>query len=721
MLGGAGLGLAAAADADARRIGGGGGDGSGASGGAGARGLPAQRKTRSPLGLLHGSPSFEGSYSAAKAPRPGTAAGATGRATAKQPAGAERPHTAPARSPDTPLSVLEEALRLTPSPLDNAPPPRIYDPCDGTDPSRRLSGVLAAGTPGGEGGGAFAREPSSASDMPCTPTAEDVANAAAKGFGGNFGPPASATYSPVALDARPPRLDVVHFGKSPSCNGASPRVSAGSHTFGRSPSNGAGPFSPDADTPTWPPPDRQQFGAGGSSPGTNFVGGSAPIPCPEAPRPNKMLAARMRLASISRSSSLSGSRSFGSDSMDFFAAQAGPRELAPLTRQDSLTETKLLVTTRAKTLARSQSVFEYEDQFHSYQLIGKGSFSEVYRARHRLDGELYAVKRTIREFRNRSDRESYRHELDAVADLPLHPNVVTYFRGWQQGKHFWVQMEYVVYGSVKSVIERLAPMELPLLAAWGIVREVAAGLDFLHANNIMHLDIKPDNIFVDDHGIAKVGDFGLAVADSKWGWEDGDGGYLAPELLVLDHTLVKPTFAADVFSLGVIMYELACHKRLPRDRAERKAALEQALSTSTDLKLELLQLAARCLSCDPSARPTAAEIYAQCPPPKPGTRAEEQDERARAVLAEVQQAEEEVPLVEQVMQEQALLQRTQLQQQQHELRAADELPLHGSPMYTARPGKHVGSTARPPLSNKRQRMSFEMVDVSPVQRMSLDG
>ena len=72
----------------------------------------------------------------------------------------------------------------------------------------------------------------------------------------------------------------------------------------------------------------------------------------------------------------------------------------------------------------------------------------------------------------------------------------------------------------------------------------------------------------------RLGDFGLAVLRSEWGWEDGDGGYLAPELLAMDHSTVQPTPAVDVFSLGVIMYELAQHSRLPREAEARANAME---------------------------------------------------------------------------------------------------------------------------------------------------
>jgi membrane-associated tyrosine/threonine-specific cdc2-inhibitory kinase len=61
--------------------------------------------------------------------------------------------------------------------------------------------------------------------------------------------------------------------------------------------------------------------------------------------------------------------------------------------------------------------------------------------------------------------------------------------------------------------------------------QIAAGLQYLHSKCVLHLDIKPENIFLDASGTLKIGDFGLAVLKRQWEWEEGDGAYVAPELL----------------------------------------------------------------------------------------------------------------------------------------------------------------------------------------------
>jgi serine/threonine protein kinase len=80
------------------------------------------------------------------------------------------------------------------------------------------------------------------------------------------------------------------------------------------------------------------------------------------------------------------------------------------------------------------------------------------------------------------------------------------------------------------------------------------GLKHIHDHSVVHMDIKPENIFLKGSGIFKVGDFGLAVRlPVAGGWEEGDGRYVAPELLRRS----VPTPAADVYSLGATIMHSA--------------------------------------------------------------------------------------------------------------------------------------------------------------------
>ncbi|CAM6123838.1 unnamed protein product [Calypogeia fissa] len=267
-----------------------------------------------------------------------------------------------------------------------------------------------------------------------------------------------------------------------------------------------------------------------------------------------------------------------------------------LNRQSSLNETKLLMTTHLK---RSASIFMFDKHFEFLREIGRGSFSTVYEARDRRNGTLCAVKMSKRQFRGRDDREHYLREIQSVACLSEHVNVVKYSRSWQQASHFYIQMELCENGSLRNLLDS-SKTELPEDKVWKFINQVASGLEHIHAQGVLHLDIKPENIFVDSEGVLKIGDFGLAVPRRLWEWEEGDGGYVAPELLREE----EPGPAADMYSFGAMVYEWATHTKLPRSGPLREGRVELPETRSRSLE----NLVRALLNPNPSKRPTATEV-----------------------------------------------------------------------------------------------------------------
>lgn len=80
---------------------------------------------------------------------------------------------------------------------------------------------------------------------------------------------------------------------------------------------------------------------------------------------------------------------------------------------------------------------------------------QVYEARDRRHGTLCAIKVSRKEFRSKGDRERYLHEVESVAGLEEHPNVVKYFRCWQQDSHFYIQMELCAGGTLRTLVDAL--------------------------------------------------------------------------------------------------------------------------------------------------------------------------------------------------------------------------------------------------------------------------
>ncbi|KAG6556607.1 hypothetical protein Mapa_001548 [Marchantia paleacea] len=267
-----------------------------------------------------------------------------------------------------------------------------------------------------------------------------------------------------------------------------------------------------------------------------------------------------------------------------------------LNRQSSLNDTKLLMTTQLK---RSASIFMFDKHFEFLREIGRGSLSTVYEARDRRSGTYCAVKMSKKQFRGRDDREHYLREIQSVACLSEHVNVVKYYRSWQQDSHFYIQMELCEGGNLRSLIDSYEDL-MPESKIWNFIKQVASGLEHIHAQGVLHLDIKPENIFVDSEGVLKIGDFGLAVPRRLWDWEEGDGGYVAPELLRDE----EPGPEADMYSFGVMVYEWTTGFKLPRSGPLREGKIDLPKSRSQDIE----NLVKALLSPNPSKRPTASEV-----------------------------------------------------------------------------------------------------------------
>ncbi|KAJ1476349.1 kinase-like domain-containing protein [Baffinella frigidus] len=208
-------------------------------------------------------------------------------------------------------------------------------------------------------------------------------------------------------------------------------------------------------------------------------------------------------------------------------------------------------------------------------LIFKRTPSQVWAAIHHRTKEKYALKKSRRRFRGHKDRFKYLREIQNVAQLGHHPNLVHYERAWQDDGHFFLVMELCTGGTLQKLIQGLQGGTLEKLIqglqgpmvledtrnyAKGLLR----GLARLHAQSLLHLDLKPDNLFLMPDGGVKIGDFGLCLPATEWDEEEGDREYLAPEIL---ENVASP--AADIFSAGLVMYQMLYGvKRLPGNGPE---------------------------------------------------------------------------------------------------------------------------------------------------------
>ena len=286
------------------------------------------------------------------------------------------------------------------------------------------------------------------------------------------------------------------------------------------------------------------------------------------------------------------------------AASAGGMEIH---RASSLDETKVLAST---SLLRTESIvipelFNHMRHFDFIRRIGSSQYSEVWLVKHKYNQQLYAVKQ--RHFSSKDERNKCAREMQSVAELPPHDNIVFYYRSWQEDSYVFTQMDYCSGGTLKQKLEEQTTQTLSVEDILTLVLEVGRGLSFLEGHRILHLDLKPENIYLDSEGVYHIGDFGLAVLGSDWDWEEGDGRYLAPELL---DDNAKATEKADIYSFGAVLFECATKKNVPRNRSTFTE------DTFKDLECKLprclVDLIMSMLAVKPQDRPSADAIIHEC-------------------------------------------------------------------------------------------------------------
>jgi serine/threonine-protein kinase len=187
--------------------------------------------------------------------------------------------------------------------------------------------------------------------------------------------------------------------------------------------------------------------------------------------------------------------------------------------------------------------------------IGAGGMSTVYRALDETLQRQVAIKLMNREVATESDQlERFRREARAVAQLS-HPHVVGVIDAGEDESRPYIVFEYVEGETLKERIRRLG--RLPVTEAVAYAIEIARALGAAHARHIVHRDVKPQNVLIDEEGRAKVTDFGIARTLDEDGLTAdgrvlGTTDYVSPEQ-ALGHPV---TGQSDLYSLGIVLFEM---------------------------------------------------------------------------------------------------------------------------------------------------------------------
>lgn len=252
------------------------------------------------------------------------------------------------------------------------------------------------------------------------------------------------------------------------------------------------------------------------------------------------------------------------------------------------------------------------------ELIGEGGMGVVYRARQlSLDREVAVKVLAAGPWASQDFIERFRREAQNAARMQ-HPNIVAIYEvGTAEDLQFF-SMQLVRGPSLAHEARRAARMSAQRAAS--LLRTVAEAVDYAHRLGVLHLDLKPANVLLDESGEPHVADFGLArrledAGSTGTGEVSGTPSYMAPEQVAGQAHAISPS--TDVWGLGAILYELVTGQP-PFRAASTRSTLQLVASgivreprrSTPDLPRDLEAIILRCLKRDPAARYPSARALA---------------------------------------------------------------------------------------------------------------
>jgi hypothetical protein len=248
--------------------------------------------------------------------------------------------------------------------------------------------------------------------------------------------------------------------------------------------------------------------------------------------------------------------------------------------------------------------------------LGRGAFGLVFEGRHRQLDRKVAIKQLPRALAtDPTARQRFLTESRTVAALQ-HPHIVPVYDFVEHdGLHLLV-MEHLGGGSLAD----RATTPMPTGEACAIAMTIASALQHAHDRGVLHRDVKPDNVLFTTDGVAKLADFGIAKLVEQptrltmTGTVVGTPAYMAPEVALGEEA--GP--AADVYALGVVLYELLAHRLPYPERSTAAAALLQRVNedpaplqeTAPHVPPALAEVVMRAIARNPADRFTSAGALA---------------------------------------------------------------------------------------------------------------
>ncbi|MEX1255884.1 MAG: protein kinase [Dehalococcoidia bacterium] len=251
------------------------------------------------------------------------------------------------------------------------------------------------------------------------------------------------------------------------------------------------------------------------------------------------------------------------------------------------------------------------------RFLGEGAKKRVFEAHDTLLDREVAVSLIRTEGLDTLGRQRITQEAQALGRLGAHPNIVSVFDLGQEADPPFIVTELMASDAAAALREAGGP--LPLERTLALARDVCRGLVFAHSQNVVHRDLKPGNVWLTSDGVAKIGDFGLAVSLDRsrltqQGMIVGTVAYMPPEQALGGDITPR----SDLYALGAMLYEMVAG-RPPFPGDDPTAVISQHINVAPvapswyteHCPPDLEELILRLLAKDPGKRPeSAADVLA---------------------------------------------------------------------------------------------------------------
>lgn len=246
------------------------------------------------------------------------------------------------------------------------------------------------------------------------------------------------------------------------------------------------------------------------------------------------------------------------------------------------------------------------------RLLRRGGFAEVYLGK-QVYLETEAAIKILRKQLGNEERKNFLQEARTIAHL-VHPHIVRVLDFGVDGYTPFLVMDYAPHGTLRERYPKSTRLPLPIVISY--VKQVAAALQYAHHLNLVHCDVKPENMLLGRHDEVLLSDFGIAFTTQYPNVQEtqeplGTVSYMAPEQI-----RAEPCPASDQYSLGIVVYEWLCGER-PFQGSLTEIIDQQLTATPPSLKEkvpglppDLQEVVAIALTKDPNKRFASVKAFA---------------------------------------------------------------------------------------------------------------